>query len=74
MDVFVKKDMPIVFDERTKRRLFDKSKLGFLEGQKQPEVLVTIIDPSNQGEGMQAAFAFKKTKGGYLFCGYSTIP
>lgn len=40
------------------------------------EVLLTYIDPypSGQGEGMQKAFAFVKTKQGYKFCGYSTIP
>jgi BarA-like signal transduction histidine kinase len=40
------------------------------------EVLLTTIDPypSGQGEGMQKAFAFIKTKQGYKFCGYDTIP
>ena len=40
------------------------------------EVLLSYIDPypASQGEGMQKAFAFVKTKQGYKFCGYSTIP
>jgi hypothetical protein len=40
------------------------------------EVLVTYLDPypAGQGEGMQKAFAFVRTKQGYKFCGYSTIP
>lgn len=40
------------------------------------EVLLTYLDPypSGQGEGMQKAFAFVRTKQGYKFCGYSTIP
>jgi hypothetical protein len=40
------------------------------------EVLLTYSDPypTGQGEGMQKAFAFVKTKQGYKFCGYSTIP
>ena len=40
------------------------------------EVLLTYIDPypAGRGEGMQKAFAFVKTKQGYKFCGYSTIP
>ena len=40
------------------------------------EVLLTYLEPypSGQGEGMQKAFAFVKTKQGYKFCGYSTIP
>ncbi|RZJ57809.1 MAG: hypothetical protein EOO55_02535 [Hymenobacter sp.] len=41
------------------------------------EVLLTYIDPYPGGrgeEGMQKAFAFVKTKQGYKFCGYSTIP
>jgi hypothetical protein len=40
------------------------------------EVLVTVIDPypASPGEGMQKAFAFSKTKNGFKFCGYGTIP
>lgn len=38
------------------------------------EVLLTYIDPSRQGEGMQQAFIFVKTEQGYKFCGYFTIP
>ena len=40
------------------------------------EVVVTTIDPypASAGEGMQKAFAFIRLRGGYKFCGYSTIP
>ena len=40
------------------------------------EILVTTIDPypAGEGEGMQKVFAFIKLRGGYKFCGYSTIP
>ena len=40
------------------------------------EVLLTYLEPypSGRGEGMQKAFAFVRTKQGYKFCGYSTIP
>lgn len=38
------------------------------------EVLLTTIDPSRGEEGMQKAFAFIKTKQGFKFCAYSTIP
>mgnify|MGYP004527578237 CR=1 FL=1 len=74
--VFITDDLPIIFDERTKSRLLDKSKLVFLENQQTQEVLVTIMDPAAKGgfEGMQAAFAFEQTRAGYRFRGYSTIP
>jgi hypothetical protein len=38
------------------------------------EVFLTYNDPSEQSEGMEKAFAFVKTRQGYKFCGYSTIP
>ncbi len=41
---------------------------------RQKEVLLLLIDPSQETEGLQRAFSFMETPEGYKFCGYSTIP
>ncbi|MCC3158238.1 hypothetical protein LJ737_13400 [Hymenobacter sp. 15J16-1T3B] len=80
IDKFIKEDLPLVFNQRIKKRLLDKNKLVFTDQvlyggqQNMGTVLVTIIDPSDKWEGAQAAFGFVKTKNGYRFCNYSTIP
>lgn len=41
---------------------------------RQKEVLLLLVDPSQETEGLQQAFSFMETPEGYRFCGYSTIP
>jgi len=37
-------------------------------------IIVTLTEPSPEFEGLQALFTFVKTKKGFRFCGYGTVP
>jgi hypothetical protein len=94
LQIFLEKDLRLLFDANTNSRLLDSSKISFHDDNHNKglyikeciikpsdsskadiqEVLLTVIDPSSETEGMQKGFAFVKTEKGYKFCGYSTIP
>ena len=67
----------IFFNNNHNRKLYAKEciiKSSEPDSANLEEVFITVVDPSEKAEGMQKAFAFIKTKSGYKFCGYSTIP
>ncbi len=37
-------------------------------------IVITLVEPNTEYDGLQAIFTFVKTKNGFLFCGYSTVP
>lgn len=37
-------------------------------------IIITLTEPSPEFEGLQAVFTFVKTKKGFRFCGYGTVP
>lgn len=37
-------------------------------------VIISFIEPSKEFDGLQTVFTFVKTKKGFLFCGYGTVP
>lgn len=37
-------------------------------------IIVTLVEPSPEFEGLQAVFTFINTKKGFRFCGYGTVP
>ncbi|MBH8570021.1 hypothetical protein KB206_14115 [Microvirga sp. STS02] len=71
------KKLAFNYDNNQNKRLYRYSCVASISEFKSatiPEVLVETVEESSRSGGMQKAFAFIKTKNGYKFCGYSTIP
>lgn len=65
------------FDEETNKNLYKKNCIINSQALKESTIIqlfVKTIDWSEENEGMDKVFSFIKTKQGYKFCGYWTLP
>lgn len=65
-----------IYNEETNKELFTKKlKKKQLSYPIQCfSIIITITEPSPEFDGLQGVFTFVKTKKGFQFCGYGTVP
>lgn len=71
------KQLVFLYDNKQNKHLYRSSCISSLAEFSTAtisKVLVKTVEESNRSGGMQKTFTFIKTKSGYKFCGYYTIP